>query len=82
MGYAGFYRIEVSRDSVPVSMSPYTATVFNTTISFPPAVSFTQLPATNAGALPATTSSHDVCLVHDMEAVLQSEPQPGRRSSP
>ena len=30
----------MTRDCVPVSMSPYTATIFNTTISFPPMVLF------------------------------------------
>ena len=61
-------------------MSPYTATIFNTTISFPPMVLFMPLPATNDDALP-TTPSHDCALVHDLLAMLQSQAQPGRKAS-
>ena len=39
-------------------------------------VLFTPLPAANADALPATLMASDSALVHDMVAVLQSNPSP------
>ena len=63
-------------------MSPYTATIFNATISFPPMVLFTPLPAANADALPATLMASDSALVHDMVATLQSNPSPNAIPNP
>ena len=57
-------------------MSPYTATIFNTTISFPPMVLFMPLPAANPDALPASLVANDSALVHDKVALLQSNPSP------
>ena len=74
--HAGFYKIEVTKDCVPVGDSPYTTCIFNESIAFPPSIGFHPLPASNPDSLPAKRPAHDYVLCHDMVAVLDSEPVP------
>lgn len=71
--YAGFYSITVTFGNVPVGDSPYTACIYNSTIAFPPTLSFEALPG-DPSSLPAEMRSCDIVQVHDLLVELKSLP--------